>query len=169
VKARGAAVLLLALSGSACAGAPEVRGGSALGAGAAPEGRRSASYTSADCRDSRGGPALRPSRVVVLEGSDGRRVVVEERPGTESLVVENSFSEGPATVFQAVIEASHGPYRVHEFWVPADPAASGRVRTASRWRELELPSGAFRAYLERPELSCTLAPAATTDSPIPKP
>lgn len=162
----GSASMRLAVCASglvicACGGSAEIVGGSALRPGNVPRGRAVAEYVPRDCRDAAGAPAERASRVIVIEIAGGRRVLVELRKGFASLVVENSFSEAGSQVFQAVVEAGSGDAVVHDFRLPANPAASGSVSAASRWKQVKRPEGGFRAYLERAALVCRLVAAGS--------
>jgi phosphoribosylanthranilate isomerase len=153
IAAARAAALALGLAGCASA---EIRGGEVLRPGHIPVGQALAEYRTENCRDAKGGTAVRESSVRLIREPDGREVVVELRRDYPSLMAKNSFTSGTERVFQVVVEPAGGNVLLHEFHLPAAPGAPGSVSTARRWREVAKSDDDFRGYTEDVALTCSL-------------
>jgi hypothetical protein len=131
-----------------------------LGPGHIPVGQRLAEYRTENCRDAKGGPAVRASSVQLIRESSGREVVVELRRDYPSLMAKNSFAIGSERVFQVVVEPTAGNVLLHEFHLPAEPGAPARILTARRWREAAKADDDFRGYVEDVAVTCSLVNVA---------
>jgi hypothetical protein len=155
VSSRSTVALLAFAAG--CGGV-ELRGARAVATGDEPGGRVLGTWVPSDCRDARGAASERATRVFLVKPTSGAPVLVEVRDGYDSLVVENAFTHKRERVFQVVAETDAAVLYLHDFRVPVAGTGPGRMATATRWREVERPDGGFRAYLESPLMTCTLAP-----------
>jgi hypothetical protein len=154
---------VVSLSTIACGGV-ELRGARAVARGDEPGGRVLGMWVPGACRDAGGGPAERPSRVFVVQPASGPALLVEVREGHDSVVVENTFDDRGARVFQLVLRGEDERLFLHDFRLPAVGAAPGRVAVATYWHEVERPGGGFRAYLKAVDVTCELAPEAADES-----
>jgi phosphoribosylanthranilate isomerase len=157
IAAARAAALALGLVGCASA---EIRGGEVLRPGHIPVGQTLAEYRTENCRDKKGGPALRESSVKLVREPGGREVVVELRRHYPSLMAKNSFVNGTERVFQVVVDPVGGNELLHEFHLPAAPGAPASVLTAQRWREVAKSDDDFRGYVEDVAVTCSLVNVA---------
>jgi phosphoribosylanthranilate isomerase len=153
IAAARAAALALGLTSCSSTG---IRGGEVLRSGHVPVGQTVAEYRPENCRDARGGAAVRASSVRLIREPGGREVVVELRKDYPSLMAKNSFVNGPERVFQVVVNPADAPVLLHEFRLPGASGTPGRVATARRWREVAKSDDDFRGYVEEVVLACSL-------------
>lgn len=147
--------LLVALG---CGGA-EIRGGHAAPESALGRTTTVLRFVAEDCRDSHERPTMpRSDRVEVVRLASGAAALVEYRAGYDALVVENSFVDGKAQVFQAVVEAEGGAPLLHEFRVPELGNQSGEVRISDHFDVEELSNDGFRARAAGLLSRCVLSP-----------
>ncbi len=145
---------LLALS--SCGGSI-LDGADAVPAGERPSGQALGSFTPADCVDGAGKAVARPAtRITLLKREDGRLLLVEDRPGYDSLVVHNSFQQAPDLVFQAISEPDDGPPALHEYRVAWPGAQSGMLANAAYFSATMYAGGSFRARADKLSVSCKL-------------
>ncbi len=94
---------------------------------------RIAEYAVSDCRDARGEPvAAPPCRVSRVRLGSGRDALVEERPGYDTLVLDQARAEGKNWVFALTLGDGSGGRVMHELSIPAAPGR-GRFRIADRF------------------------------------
>lgn len=143
----------------------------------APEGDSSgaqlARFAVGQCLDRSGSRMdARPGSEVVVRSGVARPVVVEKRPGFDSLVITNGFQDGERFVAQTVVDTAGGKI-VRQISIPraalggasAAVPAAGRLDVARDWTETDLGGGRFRAALGRSVISCVLAPVLAAASP----
>jgi hypothetical protein len=121
---------LLAVPG--CGGAA-LEGASSAPGGVGPLPAPVARYVPEACRDRLGKAAASPALTVErIEPSGRRPVLVETRPGYDSLRVEHPTSEGKNHdwVFRVTTESPSGPALAHELRVARAPSEPGRLRIA---------------------------------------
>jgi hypothetical protein len=150
---------LLAALLSACAG-PVLRGASVVARGDEPWGRVIGAYVVEHCVAQDGARAPgRPVLLYLVERPDDALVLVEARPGYESLVVTNRSASHGELVFQAALTAPSGPLLLdHRLRREGGP---GRMAVAREWVESRGERG-FRAYFEQAVLACALSPLSST-------
>jgi hypothetical protein len=94
----------------------------------------------------------------VVRIRDGRLVLVERRPGYDSLVVDNAWAHDDTRVFQLAFKrASGGPY-LREYRVP-EGAGFGRLVLTKAVQDWGESAKGFRASYSKAALACELAPA----------
>jgi hypothetical protein len=150
---RAIAVALVAIG---CSGSAELRGGSTVAAGTKPAGVAVGAWLTKDCRDAKGASAERATQVYLVQRSDGRRELVEQRPGYDSLVVQNSFIDGAEVVYQVSIKPEDGSIALHEFRLPS-AGGPGRLSVSRRWKQVDSSEHRFRGYVEAAILTCSLS------------
>lgn len=149
----------------ACGGDP-VRGGSTADGRAVRPGKLVATLAPHSCRDARGGAFAwgERSTVSVFEssekGSQKRRLLMEQVPGFDALVVKNVFVDGGDQVFQVVTESDRGSPLLREFRLRRD--GGGRL-TVARAFTLTKQSEGFRGRYQRPIMVCELGPPGAGD------
>ncbi len=108
------------------------------------------------CKDSRGAPAeLSLSAHLVAFSPDAPALIVR-RPGYDSLIVQNAFTQDEEWVFQAQSRATSGEPLLFDVRLRAPDWQSGRLAYARDFRERRLERGRFQAYFDRPVLACSL-------------
>ncbi|HEX4337966.1 MAG TPA: hypothetical protein VH062_18780 [Polyangiaceae bacterium] len=151
---------LAALLCFSCSSA-KIAGGAPVAPGSEPEGMAVAYFNVTRCEDANGARVPeQEGHVSLVRMPDARIVLVERRPGYDSLVVENGWDEGDARVFQLAMKRTGGGPFLREYRVPVAGAVTGRVVVVDRvasWRD---SSRGFHARYEgeKPALSCDLAP-----------
>lgn len=148
------------IAASACGGSA-LEGASIVAPGREPTGKVVAVYAPRGCVDRSGGPASpRPVRLFLVDRAGGL-VLVETRPGYDSLVIDNGFAVQGYNVFQASLESSARPilldYRI------APDASGGKMAVARIWQRAERSHG-FRAYFSQVVLACRLVPLASQEA-----
>jgi hypothetical protein len=94
---------------------------------------RIAEYAVSECRDARGKPvAAPPCRVSRVRLASGRDVLVEERPGDDTLVLDAARAEGESWVFAVTLGDGSESRVMHELSIPVVPGR-GRFRIADRF------------------------------------
>ncbi|HEX3596810.1 MAG TPA: hypothetical protein VHU80_16990 [Polyangiaceae bacterium] len=151
------AVVLAALCCSC--GSARIAGGAQVAPGSEPAGAVIALFNVTRCEDANGGRVPEPeARVSMVKMPDSRLVLVERRPGYDSLVVDNGWNEGTMRVFQLALKRSSSRPYVREYRLPVSGSGYGRMVITDRvrtWRDAE---HGFRASYVTPSLSCDLAP-----------
>ena len=144
-----------------CAGCASARiaGGAQIAPGTEPGGNVLARYTIGRCEDAYGTRIPEPeSRISVVRLRDGRLVLVERRPGYDSLVVDNGWAQQDTRVFQLAFKhAASGPY-LREYRMP-EGAGFGRLVLTKAVRDWGESAKGFRATYSKAALACELAPA----------
>ncbi len=152
---------LLALSLLACAACSSARiaGGATVAPGSEPPGVTLSLFGMGRCEDEAGARVPESeARISVVRLQDGRFVLVERRPGYDSLVVDNGWDEGNIRVFQLALKRSDGVPYLREYRVPRDGSDFGRLVLVDRviaWRDSRR---GFHASYVRPSLVCDLTP-----------
>lgn len=146
---------------AACAGCSSagVAGGALVAPGTEPAGTTLALYGIGRCEDERGARIPEPeARVSAVRLSDGRVVLVDRRPGYDSIVVDNGWDDGNDRVFQLALKRSGGTPSLREYRLPLSGSHFGRlvvVDRVSRWNDSRR---GFHADYARAALSCSLSP-----------
>jgi hypothetical protein len=95
--------------------------------------RRIAEYAVSECRDARGKPvAAPPCRVSRVRLENGRDVLVEERAGYDTLVLDEARAEDKSWIFALTLGDGSGGRVMHELSIPA-VSGRGRFRIADRF------------------------------------
>jgi hypothetical protein len=152
-------VLVLLAPGLAGCGGASLEGATAVAAGTEP--RPSAPgqiLTPGECTDARGTPARVASRFWLVESSDHRNLVVETRPGFDSIVVSQRFELPAASVFQFYSDDGDGPRLLHELRFPNAAGAPPVLTITDRFSERSLDDRTF-ADVSSVLVRCTLAAA----------
>jgi hypothetical protein len=114
-------------------GGSDLIGGSVVPAGEEPKGPAIRRYVPEGCVDVKGQPVLWPT-TLTLVGQGDRQILIETRPGYDSIVLRDPRRDGADVVFTLTI---------------------GRIR-----REVRLAAdggpGSMRAMTQRPVLRCRL-------------
>ena len=142
---------------------PGLDGADSVRPAEAPRGRRIAQYVPERCRDARRSPTPAPALVVervALE--NGRELLIETRPGFDSLVATLGFDDGDDWVFQFTTDDAKTKVLLHEFRVKKALRAGGRLRVADEFEESSgSPQPKFRATSVA--LDCALVPSAAVE------
>ena len=144
---RGLAAVLLCLA--ACSARPELRGAVAVPAGKEPRGRVLQAYQPSACQDAAGGAVTHATQLFLVSVGT-QSVLVESRPGYDSLVSSGGFLVGSELVFQIVVRDT-----LREVRLPSGGLA-GSLVLADRWVEAE----DARATDLHVVLRCRLLPVA---------
>ncbi len=160
--------LIAALLLTAC-GNGALEGASAVPVGELPSGRVVSNLEPSDCVDRSGKPVPRPAtKIRVLVREDGKPLLIEQRPGYDALVVDNSFSEQQSLVFQAISEPDDAEPALHEYRLEWPAARAGRLASAATFEATFEAGGGFKAQAAELSLSCKLVPLeADLDKPLP--
>jgi hypothetical protein len=152
------AMAALAVWSSGCASAG-IAGGDVVAPGTEPRGDVVARFRIGRCEDRHGGRlAEEESRISVVRVAGGHLVLVERRPGYDSFVVKNGWSEAEVRVFQlAYKRAASGPY-LREYRTPKDASAFGRLAVVRQVRSWGDSRRGFRASYTDAALLCDLSP-----------
>jgi hypothetical protein len=144
-----------------CAGCASARiaGGEQIAPGTEPAGSVVARYTVGRCEDAYGTRVPEPeSRISVVRLPEGKLLLVERRPGYDTLVVDNGWAEPDTRVFQLAFKrAASGPY-LREYRLPAEGTGFGRLVFVKSVRDWGESGKGFRASYSRAALACELAP-----------
>jgi hypothetical protein len=149
------------LAAALCAGCASARiaGGAQIAPGTEPAGNVVARYTVGRCEDAYGTRIPEPAaRISVVRLPDRRLVLVERRPGYDSLVVDNGWAQEDTRVFQLAFKrASGGPY-LREYRLP-EGTGFGRLVLTKAVHDWGETAKGFRASYSKAALACELAPA----------
>lgn len=139
-------------------GYARVAGGQSMAIGTEPSGVTLGTWAPSACHDADGAyvPFDR-SEVSLIRRSNGWLVLVERRAAYDSLVVTNSFIQGPELVFQFALKSSSSPPYLREYRLPVPESGPGRFAIVSEWESVG-GLRTFRASYERAAIDCTLAP-----------
>ena len=152
-------VLVGVVASCAACSSAGLAGGVLVGAGGEPAGTTLALYGMGRCEDEHGARIPAPeARVSAVRLGDGRVVLVERRPGYDSIVVDNGWNDGDERVFQLALKRSGGAPSLREYRLPRSGGDFGRlvvVDRVSRWNDARR---GFRAEYSRATLSCSLSP-----------
>jgi len=139
---------------TAACGSPTLDGAAIVPAGREPAGDVVAVYEPRQCVDGNGRAATpRSARLFLVDRGGSDFVLVEARPGYDSLIVDNRFAVEGYNVFQASLEASVPPILL-DYRITPDTSA-GKMAVARIWQRAERLSG-FRAYFSQAVLACRL-------------
>jgi hypothetical protein len=133
-----------------------MRGADSVKPGREPVGKKLVEYRPTDCKNAGGTAAMRNTSIYLVEDAGGRRLLVEQTPGYDSLVVKNAFLDRGEVAFQAVLKSKNGRMMLHDFRLPNDFSGAGRMAVAPSWREVGLSGGGFRGYFDQPSMTCAL-------------
>jgi len=151
-----AAPPLVIVACAACSSA-RIAGGATVAPGGEPPGVTLALFGMGRCEDETGARVPEPeARISVVRLQDGRLVLVERRPGYDSLVVDNGWDEGDTRVFQLALKRTGGVPYLREYRLPRDSSDFGRLVLVDRviaWRDSRR---GFHASYARPSLACDL-------------
>jgi hypothetical protein len=150
-----ASLIAVAVAAVACS-SPSIHGAATARSNAEPAGRVVADYGVRACRDARGAPAELSLSVHLVEFSPDAVALIVRRPGYDSLVVQNAFTQGHEWVFQAQSRASSGEPLLFDARLRAPDWQSGRLAYAREFRERRLERERFQAYFDRPVVACSL-------------
>jgi hypothetical protein len=143
-------------AGCASAG---IAGGAQIAPGTEPSGSVVARYTIGRCEDAYGTRIPEPeSRISLVRIPDGRLVLVERRPGYDSLVVDNGFTERDLQVFQLAFKGSTSPPYLREYRMPVQGSGFGRFVVVKAVRDWGDSAKGFHASYSKAALACVLAP-----------
>ncbi len=161
---------IFALGLMSCGGSV-LDGADAMPANERPSGQTLAIFTPRDCVDVAGKPVPRPAtRISLLQREDAHVLLLEERPGYDSLVIHNVFQERGALVFQAISEPDDADPALHEYRIEWPGARSGQLTNAGLFSATMYAGGTFRAQAEQLSVACKLIreqPAPRLDNPGP--
>ena len=150
----------LTLALCAGCGSAGIAGGVQTAPGAEPHGKIVARYTVGRCEDVDGTRIPEPdSRIAVVRLPGGRVVLVERRPGYDSLIVDNGWTETDTRVFQLAFKRASSPPYLREYRLPMEGEGFGRlvfVKAVYDWGD---SSKGFHATYVKHVLACDLAPA----------
>ncbi len=168
MKRRPLALVLLSVALAACGGDP-IRGGKTGESRVARQGRDVATFVPTKCVDARGAPSpvVERSRLTLVQRRDEKLVLVEETPGFDALLVDNSFEDGGGRVFQVITESNDGVPLLREFRLAKSGA--GKLAVARDWSSTSLRGGGFRASYRQAILSCALTAPGESAAGVPVP
>jgi hypothetical protein len=144
-----------------CAGCASARlaGGAQIAPGTEPTGSVVARYTIGRCEDSYGTRIPEPeSHISVVRIPDGRLVLVERRPGYDSLVIDNGWTERELHVFQLAFKRSTGGPYLREYRMPVQGTGFGRFAVVKAVQDWGDSAKGFHARYSKAALACELAP-----------
>jgi hypothetical protein len=149
---------LLVVTCAACSSA-RIAGGATVAPGSEPPGVALSLFGVGRCEDEGGARVPEPeARISVVRIRDGRLVLVERRPGYDSLVVDNGWDEGDVRVFQLALKRTGGVPYLREYRLPRTGSDFGRLVLVDRvttWRDSRR---GFHASYAHPSLVCDLTP-----------
>jgi hypothetical protein len=145
----------MALGHFACS-SPSIRGAASTRSTAEPVGRVIADYQVRACKDGRGEPAQLGLSAHLVEFPPDDWALIVRRPGYDSLILNNTFSEDGEWVFQAQSRVASGKPLLFDVRLRAPDWQSGRLAYARQFRERRLRNERFQAYFDRPVLACGL-------------
>ncbi len=135
-----------------------ISGGVLVAPGSEPEGATLAFFNVTRCEDANGARVPEPeARVTLVRMSDGRSVLVERRPGYDSLIVENGWNEGDTRVFQLALKRSGKGPLLREYRVPRSKSGSGQIIVVERVGDWGDSSRGFHARYAKPSMACELS------------
>jgi len=144
------------LACSACSSA-RIAGGTTVAPGSEPVGTTVALFEMGRCEDESGARVPEPrARISVVRLADDRLILVDRRPGYDSVVVGNGWDEGDARVFQLALKRSGSGPHLREYRLPRVGSDFGRLVVVDRvgaWNDS--PRG-FHASYAHAALSCDL-------------
>jgi hypothetical protein len=142
--ARRALVLIALAPGLTGCGGASLEGATAVAAGREPRPSTPGQIlTPGECADARGAPARVKSRFWFVESSDHRNLVVEARPGFDSIVVSQRFELPTASVFQFYSDDGDGPRLLHELRFPNAAGAPPVLTVTDHFTERPLDDRTF--------------------------
>jgi hypothetical protein len=153
-----ASLPLLLVACAACSSA-RIAGGAIVAPGSEPSGFVLSLYGMGRCEDETGARVPEPeARVSLVQLRDGRIVLVERRPGYDSLVVDNGWDEGETRVFQLALKRTDGVPYLREYRLPRSGSDFGQLALVDRVAAWGDTRNGFHAIYRRPSLSCALRP-----------
>jgi hypothetical protein len=158
-----AVVVVLGVVAASCGG-ELIRGGRIVAPGNEPPGSARCEFERRQCRDLGREPVelARTAKAIVVVNGDAL-MLLETRPGYDSLVIDNRFSDGRDTVFQAVVATDEGKL-LYSLELPAcGGGSSGTLSIARIWDEQSLPGGGFKATTQLPIATCDLVQTEPED------
>ncbi|MGC4092341.1 MAG: hypothetical protein QM756_31545 [Polyangiaceae bacterium] len=138
-----------------CAG-PALRGATSVAPESEPRLRASAPLTAHDCRDERGASSTPPRiEFVPVDATSGPRLLLERRPGHDTVLIQNSYDEAGRRVYAYVSNDAKQPALLHR--IELEPGGqSGRLDYARPFVTHDTARG-FNAVATRAVLRCQLS------------
>jgi hypothetical protein len=149
------ALLVVGVGLAACS-SPSIKGAQSARASAEPAGRVTAQYAARGCVDAGGAPADVTLTLALVEFPTEHWALIVRRPGYDSLVIDNAFSQNGEWVFQAQSRPASGKPVLFDVRLRAPDWERGRLAYARQFRERRLPADQFQAYFDAPVLRCSL-------------
>jgi len=122
-----------------------------------PKQRVLAVFTPEQCVDGSTRAAVSPAtEITLLAREDGKLLLVEARPGYDSLVVHNAFETARSLTFQAIATPEDADPALREFQIDWPSAASGKLTSSLAFEIGEAGDRGFRASISSAALLCKL-------------
>lgn len=138
-------------------GGEVLQGADAVPPNEVPRRRVLAVFTPTECVDAASLPTgAPPTEISLIAREDGALLLVEARPGYDSLVVYNAFTAPSTLTFQAISTPDDEEPALREFRFDWPSAASGRLTASPSFEIGEANDGRFRAAATTPALLCNL-------------